>query len=149
MERYWPKRAGDMTHHVEDDDHARPIHGIRYEYGDLKDVWDLLYNEPGTRQAYLPVWFPEDTGVLHGGRVPCTLGYHFIMRNKQLHIVYNMRACDAIRHFRNDVYLTMRLAHWMLDQLRKRGGMWDLVSLGTLTMHITSFHVFMKEKNLL
>ena len=30
------------------------------------DVIDLLEREPFTRQAYLPIWFPEDTGAFHG-----------------------------------------------------------------------------------
>jgi hypothetical protein len=61
-ERIWPKHAG--TTPVA---HA----GIRYPYGDFQDIVNLLAKEPYTRQAFLPIWFPEDTGVTFGGRVPC------------------------------------------------------------------------------
>ena len=165
MERYWPKHAGDKViksadlyevsltpvgyqpghRNVEYETHK----GIRYEYGDLNDVIKLLLKEPHTRQAYLPIWFPEDTGVLHGGRVPCSIGYHFIMRNYRLNIHYTIRACDAIRHFRNDIYLTIRLAQWVLNRLGAEDKNWADVKMGVLTMDIINFHTFAKEKNLI
>lgn len=139
MERYWPKQANMPV--LNQREKALGVHhrGIRYAYGDLNDVVNLLVQQPLTRQAYLPVWFPEDTGAVHGGRLPCTLGYHFIMRNGYLHIVYYLRSCDFVRHFRDDIYLTVRLLVWMKEQLEKK----DLFfKLGTYTMHITSFHLF-------
>ena len=72
MERFWPRYAEiPRTHRRK----GAMTKGIRYRYGDLNDVLDLLAREPYTRQAYLPVWFPEDTGAHHGERVPCTLGW--------------------------------------------------------------------------
>lgn len=144
MERYWPKKAWDP-----EDRPLNGVHkGIRYEYGDLHDVLSLLRNEPLTRQAYLPVWFPEDTGAVHGGRVPCTIGYHFIIRNNKLHITYHIRACDFFRHFRDDIYLTARLAQWMLTNLKDFEGFKD-VTLGDLTFCCTSMHCFWSEKPIL
>ena len=148
MERYWPKHAAPEVHSKK----AYPLFGIRYYWGDLADVINLLNKEPYTRQAYLPIWFPEDTGVLHGGRVPCSLGYHFIMRNNKLNIHYTIRACDFIRHFRNDIYLTCRLAQWVLHKLMGdtlEHTLWDNVSPGLITMDIISLHVFDQEKNLI
>ena len=71
--------------------------GIRFSYGDFNDVLDLLEKEPFTRQAFLPIWFPEDTGCHHGERVPCTIGYHFMRRGNFLSVVYMIRSCDYIR----------------------------------------------------
>jgi hypothetical protein len=133
MERYWPKFAACPTDTMQ---------GIRYGYGDAYDVIELLHREPNTRQAYLPVWFPEDTGALHGGRLPCTLGYHLIHRDGFLHIVYYLRSCDLVRHFRDDIYLTVRLLLWMLGELRLLDERWNSVKPGFYTMHITSLHIF-------
>lgn len=149
MERYWPKEAlgGNITHKT--NYNAR---GIRYEYGDLKDVVNHLAKDPYTRQAYLPIWFPEDTGVVFKGRVPCTLGYLFIMRENKLHITYYIRSCDLLRHFRDDVYLTTRLAEWVLEELKKNNAfdnIWHDVELGNLTMHIANLHIFDGEQFLL
>lgn len=110
--------------------------GIRFEYGDLNDVVLRLAKNPMTRQAYLPVWFPEDTGAPEGERVPCTLGYLFMIRDDKLHVTYNIRACDFMRHFKDDVYMAVRLGQWMRDELV------DPLEMGDLTMHISSFHIF-------
>jgi thymidylate synthase len=133
-ERYWPMWAGDHCNH-----------GIRFIYGDLDDLVNLLRSDPLTRQAYFPVWFPEDLGAPITERKPCTLGYHFIMRDNQLHIVYFIRSCDFYRHFRNDVYLTVKLQHWVLNELRMKSVAWDRVVPGSFTMHITSLHLFVND----
>lgn len=148
MERYFPKFAGiylDDTYPVE----GRPHGGIRFSYGDLADVVQLLVKYPDTRQAYLPVWFPEDTGCVHGQRIPCSLGYHFIQRHDHLHCVYYLRSCDIYRHFRDDVYLTVRLMLWVLDACRALSSTWDSVKPGIFTMHITSLHMFVNDRVLI
>ena len=123
------------------------MEGIRYEYGDFGDVIDLLQREPFTRQAFLPMWFPEDTGSVHGERVPCTIGYHFMRRGNYLHIVYYIRSCDYLRHFRDDIYMACRKLHWVLDTLKERDPeRWGEVTPGYYAMHITSLHCFNKEK---
>jgi hypothetical protein len=157
MERYWPRQAGtvgDPTTSVAEWNELAPptyrdVHrGIRGEYGDLNSVVDLMLKDPLTRQAYLPIFFPEDTGTGDGGRKPCTLGYQFIMRDNLLHVYYPMRSCDLLRHFRDDCYLTVRLALWMLEELNEQSAYsapWKDVRLGTLQMHMTSLHCFIGD----
>lgn len=155
-ERYWPKLAGQTpdgrigpNRHMLYDDHSHK--GIRYRFGDLADVVDQLAREPHTRQAILPVFFPEDTGAVHGGRVPCSLFYQFLVRpdNKsgqdKIDITYTIRSCDWTRHFRDDVYLTVRLLLWVLGELRKKDERWNEVVPGTFVMLITSLHVFVND----
>jgi len=145
-ERYWPSFAGITPGGLIEERSLggiAPLRGVRFVYGDLFDLVELLQKDPQTRQAYLPVWFPEDLAAANQDRrVPCTLGYHFIMRNQELHVVYYMRSCDVVKHFRDDVYLTARLLLWVLEELRKIDAEWDHVYPGTLTMHITSLHLF-------
>jgi hypothetical protein len=139
-ERFWPKQAGDEVARSADNKV-----GIRFEYGDLDDVVSQLLASPWTRQAVLPMWFPEDTGAVHGERVPCTLHYHFMMRDMKLHTVYAIRSCDYVRHFRNDVYLAGRLAQWILGQLQHSSAepdIWEQVEIGTLKMDVSSMHCF-------
>lgn len=142
-ERFWPKWAG--VDRVEDYPEGRS--GIRFRYGDLQDVVTRLVNNPLTRQAYLPVWFPEDTGAPESERVPCTLGYLFMIRNGKLHVTYHIRSCDFMRHFRDDVYMAVRLGQWIRDRLEDNkvddeGQLYHPLEMGELTMHIGSFHVF-------
>jgi hypothetical protein len=134
------------------------MRGIRFDYGDLDDVVDLLVRSPLTRQAYLPIWFPEDTGAHHRQRVPCTLGYHFMIRESQLSCRYYMRSCDLIRHFTDDLYMAARLMQWITDQLNMCPNPWhdsaparkvlvcpeckSSVKTGRLIMYISSLHAF-------
>lgn len=142
-ERFWPKFAN--RHEMKQE----PTQGIRYAYGDLADVVNLLTRSPLTRQAYLPVWFPEDTGAVDGQRVPCTLGYHFMIRKGttdhtlKMSTRYYIRSCDFIRHMDDDVYLTIGLIKWVCEQLRKNG---VTVVSDSLTMHIGSLHAFVGDK---
>lgn len=159
MERYWPKYAGtcnfptkipqDFVHPELDQtiwelENLPPHIGIRGAWGDLGDVVETLAREPDTRQAFLPVWFPEDTNSENRGRKPCTLGYHFLIRNGKLHIVYYIRSCDYVRHFRDDIYLTVRLALWMIDQVSDRVGRL-IATPGDFIMHISSLHMFRND----
>jgi hypothetical protein len=69
-ERIWPK-YGEFENGLASNKVADKLKGIRYDYGDFNDVIGLMAREPFTRQAFLPIWFPEDTGSVHGERVPC------------------------------------------------------------------------------
>lgn len=154
MERYWPKFAGGVTVPTGTaEDYSAAIQelpltiynkGIRYRYGDLNDVVSLLVKDPNTRQAYLPIFFPEDTGGMNG-RVPCTLGYLFMMREGKLHITYYIRSCDYVRHMRDDVYLTLLLQLWVLNECRKRNRQWNAVEIGDFQMSIGSLHMFRND----
>lgn len=168
MERYYPKYAGNILGarikqpiHTDKEIYQEielfqtenkktinsiPNFGIRYYYGDLDDVMNLLIREPFTRQAYLPIFFPEDTGSIFGGRVPCTLGYLFTQREGYLHITYYIRSCDYLRHFRDDIYLTVRLVYWMLERMGEKSEFWRNVKPGIFTMHMASLHCFAIEK---
>lgn len=141
QERFWPKKAnmGNRPHA-----HNRvPIWGIRYQWGDLDDVVKLLGREPLTRQATFPIFFPEDTGAVHQGRIPCTLHYHFLLRNGMLHMWYAIRSCDYIRHFRDDLYLAARLILWVLAELKfyHPDSVWTDVTPGHMFFTAYSFHM--------
>lgn len=155
MERYWPRWAGlveqptiDALNFDQFMDSSGPFHpheGIYNEYGDLAHVVDQLVREPLTRQAILPVFFPEDTGARHGGRVPCSLFYQFLVRDGCMDITYMLRSCDLMRHFRDDIYLTVRLLLWVLDECRKKNEAFRNVVPGQFNMMITSLHVFRND----
>jgi hypothetical protein len=160
-ERFWPKkanaesRAGAANTKPAGAAKLELLHtnwGVRYAYGDLQDVVNQLARSPHTRQAYLPVWFPEDTGAVHGERVPCTLGVPLsAARRPTPHQLLHSDLVTSLRHFRDDVYMACRLCQWMIEEQRRQSHGpararprvdWDGIKPGTLTMHIVSFHVF-------
>ena len=135
QERFWPKKANNKN---PIDGGESTNWGIHFQYGDLEDVISLLLKNPLTRQAYLPIWFPEDTWAANNSqRVPCTLGYYFWIRGNKLYCNYIIRSCDLLRHFRNDVYLTCRLIQYVSEKLN--------IKPGNLTMFIFNLHIFKKD----
>lgn len=153
-ERMWPKQAGPEHQPFAGMTSTSVNRGIRFNYGDLDDVVKQLIRSPYTRQAYLPIWFPEDTGAVHGKRVPCTLGYHFIIREGKLDISYFMRSTDLLRHYQDDVYMAMRLAQWVVDQINTlfdpdfgsieepERYMTPQLEVGQLVFHTANMHIF-------
>jgi hypothetical protein len=145
QERFWPRRAGHDSFSPPHYTGVPDNRGIRYDLGDLDDLVNLLLQHPYTRQAWLPIFFPEDTGAVHGGRIPCTIGYQFLLREEKLHMWYVIRSCDLIRHFRDDVYLACRLLLWVLEELQgitepSDSDFWQAVTPGSFTMHCFSLH---------
>lgn len=150
MERYWPNHAKNNPTEVFDE-HRVVVKkaGLRGDYGDLNDVISLLVKNPTSRQAYLPVWFPEDTGDANPGRKPCTLGYRFIIRNNMLDITYDIRSCDFFRHFVDDIYLTIKLAQYVLHEFNNAHRKSPPLEPGKFIMNITSLHMFLADYQLM
>jgi hypothetical protein len=159
MERLWPRFArathdgrlhevrGSESRRYPANDDLEGHRGIGWRYGDLQDLVELLAREPGTRQAWIPLFFPEDTGYGDGGRKPCTLGYQMILRGERLHMYYPLRSCDFVRHLRDDVYLAVRLLLWTLERLRQHdAAFWDTVKPGLFHLHATSLHCFEHDR---
>lgn len=140
-ERFWPVFAN-VGGKCADSERviAVPHVGIRFEYGDLGTLIEVLKKNPRSRQAYLPVWFPEDLRAAQlGERVPCTLGYHFMQHpDGKLHATYYMRSCDLVRFFRDDCYMAGRLLQWIA------GGVG--MAPGNLRLHISSLHAFVGDE---
>jgi hypothetical protein len=154
MERMWPKYArrtddgkllGELPGHIRKYPSAdpRPKFGIGYHYGDLQDWVELLAKEPHTRQAWLPLFFPEDTGYGDGGRKMCSLGYQIMVRDDRAHIWYPLRSCDFVRHWADDCYLAVRMLLWVIMKCRGLNSkLWSGIVPGTYAMHMTSLHIF-------
>lgn len=133
MERFWPKNAGNSLF---------PPMGIRFDLGDLNTLIELLQENINTRQAYLPIWFPEDLTAAKGKhRVPCTLGYYFYYEDGKLNCNYTIRSCDVYRHLRNDIYLTARLLQYVANSVN--------VLPGKLNFICYNFHLFLNDTYLL
>ena len=116
-----------------------------YTYGDrfrshrqVRIMINRIKVDPDSRQLYISIWNPIDVHKLGGvSRVPCSLGYLIQIRKGKLNITYNMRSCDFITHFNNDVYLACKLQAYMADQTG--------YEVGTFTHWIGSLHIFNKD----
>jgi len=102
-----------------------------------------LGEDPNSRQAWLPIWVPSDGFDTGSHRVPCSLGYHFLIRNGYLHMNYVMRSCDYVKHFAKDVALAVMLQEYVAAMLFKRYQ--TQAAMGTFTHTIFSLHAFAKD----
>lgn len=129
-ERFWPRYANTNDAAI---NHNK---GIRFYYGDLEDLVQILNQDPLSRQAYLPVWFPEDLNAARSGeRVPCTLGYHMMADpSGRLNMHYMMRSCDFLRFMTDDLYMAARLLQYVSHRVE--------VAPGKLHTTVSSLHVF-------
>jgi hypothetical protein len=55
-------------------------------------------------------------------------------------LFYTIRSCDLVRHYRDDVYMAVRLAQWILMELDKKDEDWKLIVPGNLHFHAYSLH---------
>ncbi len=128
------RETGEFSHTYQERLWPPPVKGIRFVMGDYQNIRDRLRDNPTTRQAFLSIWHPEDQSNTLNRRLPCTIGYWFRRIGDTLNITYLIRSCDATRHFRNDVYMTQRLAIDMAEYIE--------ADLGIMSMWIGSLHCF-------
>jgi thymidylate synthase len=96
----------------------------RYAQGiQILKVIEELKIHPSTRQAFVGIWNPVgDTAFLGRRRVPCSLGYHFMIREDKLDMTYMMRSSDFITHWDNDCWLSLQLQFYVADKIERPPG---------------------------
>lgn len=109
--------------------HCRQLQRIKRE----------LKVRPNTRQAVLGMHTymldSRNMGGLH--RVPCSMFYHFMIRDEKLNLHYAMRSCDFHVHFPYDVVLAIMMQRQMASEIERE--------VGTFTHFVTSLHGFRKD----
>jgi len=104
----------------------------------LRKLIEEIKVRPNSRQLYLPVWYPNDEDKrVEKRRVPCSLGYHFMLRGGQLHITYMMRSCDFVTHYGNDVALATMLLEYIARMTKKK--------MGSFNHFVGSLHAYRKD----
>lgn len=135
----WETRKEVWTEFMHDGRMAYTYNERFWNNDQLRKIIDRLKEDHDSRQLWLSVWDPcIDPDNLGGvSRVPCSLGYNFQFRDGKLNIHYVMRSCDFSTHFRNDVYLAIKL----LEYVAKEAGL----EVGNFTHSMFSLHVYKKD----
>lgn len=117
----------------------------------LERVIDELDRNPDTRQGIIPMWEPMIDQERIGGikRVPCSMYYQAILRDNQLHLIYNQRSADVVTHFGNDVWLAWHLKEFITQCLRSRNSKNAGLRSGYLFHNIASLHSYRKDWDIL
>ena len=74
-------------------------------------IQDILQDE-----GYQVTTAEDGTAALAGERVPCTFGWHYMLRDNKLHCAYHMRSCDVMRHLHNDLFFANALCLLLIEQ---------------------------------
>tara|TARA_A100001037_G_scaffold306306_1_gene350590 strand:- start:2596 stop:3309 length:714 start_codon:yes stop_codon:yes gene_type:complete len=113
--------------------------------GNVEAITRHLIKNPESRQLWVPIWWNHEDHVNRdeGHRVPCSLGYHFMMRNYKLHMHYVMRSCDFYKHWAKDVILAIAYGDAIIQALKN--SVKEPVELGSFSHTIFSLHGFAKD----
>lgn len=140
----WKQREEVWRPLLEVDDPEHSIARFSYTYSErmggehiLKIIQEIKVH-PHSRQLFLPVW---DRGIDEKRRgvkrVPCSLGYWFVMRDDQIHITYMMRSCDIMTHYPNDIAMAAIMQDFVADSTG--------YDIGTFTHFVGSLHAYRKD----
>lgn len=122
---------------------TEPSGKFSYSYAErmssLGHYVEALKRNKAMRGCFLGIWdaSKDFSNVGSGRRVPCSIGYHFLIRSDQLTLIYMMRSCDLARHFASDVYLALKLQRHVAKEVG--------VKVGTFTHFISGLHVYKKD----
>ena len=120
---------------------------LGYTYGErlankLAGIVNILKKAPYTRQAIVAIWHDhKDWNHIGIERVPCSMYYQFILRQRtgsqKLDMHYVMRSCDFYTHWLFDVVLAGLFASAVALKLE--------VNMGIFHHTIGSLHAYVKD----
>jgi len=126
----------------------------------LQTILQELKINPETRQAIINIHSNicplidgqvEDTGAEEnrvsisadldnrggGSRVPCSMYYQIMIREKKVDLIYTMRSCDFLIHFPVDICLALLLQDWFAGKLE--------LKTGVFTYFVGSLHAYQHD----
>lgn len=135
----WKERKEVWTEYLHDGKFAYTYNERINKLDQLEKIIKRIKQDPGSRQLWLSIWNSViDINNLGGlSRVPCSLGYNFQVRDGKLNMHYVMRSCDFSTHFRNDVYLAIKLLEYVAERTNNK--------VGDFTHTMFSLHVYKKD----
>jgi thymidylate synthase len=94
---------------------------------------DLIRGDPETKRAVMVIFRPWETADPTHPDVSCTIAFHLLLRDDQLHGVCYMRANDAVQGLVSDVFSFTFIQEFAARQLG--------VQVGTYGHHVGSMHI--------
>jgi len=105
----------------------------------ISNVVEELKTSPDSRQAIVQIfnylYDHKNIGGKH--RIPCSMHYQFLIRNKKLHGIYVMRSNDLLTHYVVDIWLACKIQMYIAAQLG--------IEVGSFTYFGGSLHAYAKD----
>jgi thymidylate synthase len=109
------------------------------ECDQLRNIINELKQSPDSRQAVVVIFNPlydhKNIGGKH--RIPCSMYYQFLVRNKKVHGIYTMRSNDIYAHFVVDMWEAVMIQKYVADNLG--------LEVGSFTYFGGSLHAYAKD----
>lgn len=106
----------------------------------LDYVVDCLTKDMYSRQALLTIWRENPRTSKD---IPCTLSLQFLIRDKKLHCVANMRSSDAWVGWVYDIFNFSMISVWIAIAFKRETGI--PLDLGYLHLNAASQHLYNKD----
>lgn len=119
---------------IEDNGRFAYSYNERFFNADVPSMIQAFRKNPNSRQMFISIWSPADGEQMGSHRVPCTIGYHLMIRNGHLDITYYMRSSDFDTHFDNDCWMALSLQEYVANEMG--------VPTGKFTHILNSLHVY-------
>lgn len=104
----------------------------------VENCLEELRFRPNSRQCVIAIWKPADNRQIGGAvRVPCSIFYQLMIRNRAVDLHYVQRSCDLMTHFNYDLVLAIRFQQWAARRLN--------LPTGIFHHYIVSLHAFKKD----
>jgi len=105
----------------------------------IANVIEELKESPDSRQAIVQIfnylYDHKNIGGKH--RIPCSMHYQFLVRNKKAHGIYVMRSNDLLTHYVVDIWLACKIQMHIAEQLG--------FEVGSFTYFGGSLHAYFKD----
>jgi thymidylate synthase len=109
------------------------------ETDQIQAVINELTVSPDSRQAIVQIfnYLYDDKNIGGKHRIPCSLHYQFLLRNKKLHGIYCMRSNDLLTHYVVDIWLACKIQMYIAEKLN--------CGVGSFTYFGGSMHAYAKD----
>lgn len=103
----------------------------------IDNIVDLLSRKPSTRRAVIPIIEVEDIFDQHIG-IPCTCYLQFILRQKRLALIVNMRSNDILKGLPHDIFCFTMIQEIVANRLN--------CELGDYIHFVGSLHMYISDE---
>lgn len=112
--------------------------------GQLDNAIEALWEDEHSRRSMVMIFDPVDTKDSAGfqTRIPCSISYQFIIRNKKLMVLYYIRSNDYFKHFAIDIWLTHAIQDYVMKELQSK---YPDLKCGSLNYYAGSFHAYNED----
>lgn len=119
--------------------YAERINDPNLDVSQLDRVINELKESPDSRQGIIQIhnYLYDSQNIGGKRRIPCSMHYQFLLRNKKLYGVYVMRSNDFYGHFCVDILVAARLQMYIAKELKSK--------VGSLIYFSGSLHAYQKD----